>query len=201
MAAQDLTTLAAVREHLQISDEDDTASDDLLESLITAASDAVVNYTQRRFLPAETAASKDFLYAGRGVVSLAPYVARSVTSVVIDPTEDNPTTLTAAQYQARPLSTIDAVFTRLIIKGFGVEAVNTSAWPQERVVRVTGNWGYTAVPSPVERACVLTVAAMFAQTAIRGSFFEQDAPSMNAPALPGMARALLSPYRVHAQGA
>jgi hypothetical protein len=200
VSAQDLTTLAAVREHLQITDEDDTDSDDLISSLITAASDAVINYTQRRFAPSETAATKSFAYLGRGVVSIAPFVLRTVTSVVVDPSDQN-RTLTADEYELRPLGTVDGVFTTLRLKGVSISDNPLAAYQRDLEVRITGNWGYSAVPDAVERAAILTVAAMFAQSAIRGSFFEQDAPSMNSPALPGMARALLSPYRVHSQGA
>lgn len=202
MAAQDLTTLAAVREHLQISDAADTDSDALISSLITVASDAVSNYTQRRFLPAETADAKEFVYDGRGVVHVAPFVLRSVTLVRIDTDGDSPSTITSDNYALRPLASVDGVYTRLHILGYGVTENVTAAYPQERVVEVTGNWGYAdlaSVPEPVERAVILTVAAMVARTASRGLFDSDTLPS-NAPAIPGMAKALLEPYRVRVFG-
>jgi len=196
MAAQDLTDLAAVREHLQISDANDTDTDALISSLITVASDAITNYTQRRFLPAEEAAAKSFTYQGRGVLNIAPFVLRSVDSVQIDTDGDSPTTLASDEYAMRPLGTIDGVYTRLVLRGYSVTRSDANQWPQERVVQVTGDWGYPSVPEPVERACILSVASMIARTAARGQFMDSDVSPSSGPMLPGMAKSLLEPYRV-----
>lgn len=196
MAVQDLASLAAVREHLQISDAGDTDSDALIGSLISVASDAITNYTQRRFQPAETAAAKSFAYDGRGVVHVAPFVLRSVSQVRIDTDEDSPTTLDSDEYALRPLGTIDGVFTRVHLFGFTVVRSDAHAYPQERVVEITGDWGYSSVPEPVERACILTVSAMLARTSARGQFMDSEVSPGSGPSLPGMAKSLLEPYRV-----
>lgn len=200
MATQDLTTLSAVREHLQISDGTDTDSDALLTSLITAASDLITHYTGRRFQPTQDAAEKVFAYSGRGVVSFEPWVLRSLDSVQIDTDTSSPTTLSSDTYALRPLGSLDGIYTRLHISGYGVTESLTDDAPAEREITITGDWGYSSVPTPVARACILTVASMFSSTAIRGSFYEQESPGITTSAIPGMAKSLLAPYRVRVSG-
>ena len=51
MATQDLTTLASFREYQAVSGAAATALEDRIETLITVASDAIMDYCQQQFAP------------------------------------------------------------------------------------------------------------------------------------------------------
>lgn len=196
-----LTILASVREHLQISDATDTDQDDLIETLIAAASAKIADYAQREFASdASGTVSRDFRYNGRGVLSLAPYDLRTLTSVQIDVDGASPTplTLTADEYRALPLSKRDGVWHTLHLRGHSVASPTSDTdHPVFRVVRVAGVWGMPAVPAPVETAANVTVAYWLRETSQwMGSALAQDA-GMDAArmALPPLVKQLLDPYR------
>lgn len=199
--APDLTTLANVRAHMQISDATDTTQDTLISSLITAASVALSEYAQREFNSAAAAeTARDFRYDGRGVMSLAPYDLNTIDSVQIDVdgASPSPTTLTADDYRAMPIGKPNGVWHSMHLRGFTVgESTSAAKYPTFRVVRITGDWGFPSVPAPVERACILTVVWMLTHS----SQHMGDEFGMNVPftgerlAIPGAAKRLLDPYR------
>jgi hypothetical protein len=153
MAAQDLTTLANVRAFLQ-KNVSDTAQDPLISSFITRASDAIMHDCDRRFLPAETAAAHTFEYTGGGWLDLSPFDLRSVSQIRLDTDETSPTTLATTDFRVYPQNAPFGVYTALRLAPYLV--TSRARW-QYRLVEVTGNWGWTSVPSDVEQACILTV--------------------------------------------
>jgi hypothetical protein len=184
----DLTTLAAVREHMQISDADDDAQDDLIEELIPAVSEAVRDWCEREFVDAAAGGERTFYYDGKGWLDLAPYDARSIVTVTVDGQE-----LGEAAFDVWPLPARHGVVTHLVL-------------PQRATrckVVVDADWGFAEVPAAVERATIIAVHyAMRTTSSFMGSEFDVDAGFQGASKLlPGASLRLLAPYRRHSVGA
>lgn len=200
----DLTTLASVREHLQISDAADTDQDALINTLIDAASAKIADYAQREFASdAVGEVSRDFRYNGRGVLSLAPYDLRTLTSVKIDVDGANPVplTLTADDYRTLPLSKRDGVWHSLQLRGLDVASRSSdTTYENFRVVRVTGTWGYPTIPAAVKSACNITVAYWLRETSqwMGTAMGSDDTDITRRAALPPIVKQMLDPYRKRA---
>lgn len=204
MAAQDLTTIESFREYQQVSGAAATAQTARVTTLITVASDAIMQFCQQEFAPVTATAAREFRYDGGGVLSLAPYSLRSVTSVAIDTDTDAPTTLEATSYRLAPIPARNGVFHTLHMRGIGVLPALTDLGPSYREITVTGAWGYAAVPVAVREACNMTVGYIL-RTMSQGQGDEFDGVSSgwggSAVLLPGNAKRLLAPYRRYGAGA
>lgn len=193
MAAQDLTTLSAVRSFLQ-KPVADTAQDTIIGSLITRASDAIMRYTQREFAPITASTARTFLSDERGYLSLSPYDLRSVTLVRMDTDTASPVTLTTDEYRLRPVPSGSGTYTHVLLNP-------TSGHPStrfaDRTIEITGAWGFAAIPTDVEHACILTVAEWLRAevSAFSNAFAEESSPP-NSPqaSIPQSARAVLIPF-------
>jgi len=201
MADVDLCSLSYVREHQQITDTGDTSQDDLIEALITSASKRIMAYTQRQFSPAVTAATYKFRYNGRGVLNLAPYDLRSVTTIQIDTDTTEPTTLTSTEYRLAPIPVQNGVYSYVYLKGYPVFRLTDGSSPDYREVSITGNWGYSAVPDDVARACAITVVYMLRTQSqfITDEYQGSNGLNTNMP-IPGAAMSLLESYKRHTAG-
>lgn len=204
MADQDLTTLAAVQRHRQMLDDTNTTQDDLIEDLITVASDMILDYTQREFAPQSgtggTPVTRTYRYEGRGVLPLAGDDARTVTEVQIDTDSDTPTVLESTQYKLWPTRAKDGVYTALHLIDLPV-ARTTEGHPVYREVEVTGTWGWPEVPSKVERACILLVMDLLSRTSsFRNSSMDDMLPAPGGAAMPLHVRTMLSSYRRRSLG-
>lgn len=193
MAAGDLTTTAAVRSFLQ-KRNDDTDQDAIIADLITRASTAISRYCTREFAPkVDASTARTFEYAGSGLLSLAPYDARTVTQVRIDTDEASPTTLTSSDYRLAPYPARDGVYTHLRLSPFVL--VSTSRFVS-RLVEVTGTWGFASVPVDVEEACIVTAAEWTRRLVAGRAAFPADegGDGPRQEAIPFEARMLLKPY-------
>jgi hypothetical protein len=183
-----LTTRAKVREHLQIPDDGDASTDDLIDALVVAVSEHVTRYCDREFMSqGGTPITRTFLHYGSGLLNLAPYDAREVSTVKLRGVE-----LAADDWEAWPIPQRDGVISHLLVPDTG----------RRETVEVTGLWGWPAVPSPVERAVTVGVAYML-RTSSQWMSNEYDVDAgMNGArvVLPGAARALLGPYKRRAIG-
>lgn len=198
-----LTTLAAFREHAQISDATDTAQDAIIETLISSVSHAIIVYTNREFVSAGSSpVVRSFRYDGGGVLDLAPYDARSVSLVRVDTDTDSPVVLDASQYRLAPLPAADGVYTHLHLRGVSVPVTTTEDYPVYRVVEVTGLWGFAAIPPNVRLAANVAIQYLLRTTSqFMGDEFDGSAGLAGARMmLPGAARDLLSPYRRRVAG-
>lgn len=197
MAAGDLVTLEQAREFLQLQD-DATELDPVTEDTISRAS-AAIRWSAfgREFTPS-TAAARDFLWDGYCLdLDLAPYDLRTVTSIVVDPDDGSPTTLTAAQYRLRPIPATHGVYTKVKLSATLSVPTPGPAF-DDRVVRITGDWGFASVPGDVQHACLMYIAAVvrgevqaFGSALQPNSFGEGVNDSEAFP--PGV-RGLLFPY-------
>lgn len=194
MADVDLCTVAAVREFLQ-KQETDPDQDDVIGSLITRASTAIIAYCQREFRP-KGAEDEDrtFEYHGGGRLELTPYSLRELTSVRIDVDESNPTTLTASEYRLYPQPAAAGVYTALRLSPY---LVHSRARWQQRLVEVTGKWGYDTVPSDIEHACVVTAATWLRRdVSAFSTTFQIDEARLERPeAIPVAVLGTLAPHR------
>lgn len=186
----DLTTLDAVREFLQIRDED-IEQDTVISALITRASLAIMRHTGREFAPKTNDAERVFAYTGRGMLDLAPYEARAVTTVTIDSDLPSPRALTlGTNYRLRPLPAREGVYSWLEIVGYNGRRV--------RQVTIRGDWGWPAIPADVEQACITTVGIWLRRdvSAFSRTYSLDEGRTERPEALPAQVVAMLAPYRV-----
>lgn len=201
MADSDLTTAARVRavSRIKANGEDD---DLRLGILVSAASDAVRDYTDRdfRFLtapdgfdPSETEA-KTFEYDGSGFLSFGRFEARSLESVTIDGE-----LLGADEWRAGPttktkVETYTYLFDLDTLLPCGLEYVDAV---------IVGTWGVVELPTVVELAVIDTVKAWWTNPeglrtrSFEGVTVDDDGAEgfSYGAALPTRARLLLEPYR------
>jgi hypothetical protein len=169
---------------------------------INSYSQAINDYCNRRFKPTETAATHTFTYEGKTYLGLAPYEIRTATTIVLY--SDQPS---ASQWTLS--STPPADYTLMPREK---SILNTYTWLELprlgyyrcAAVAITGDWGPAAVPSAVERACLIAVANNFRSPegfASRqlGPLAVQEFPELTetpGQSLPPDSRALLGPYRL-----
>lgn len=156
MASTDLITLDEARQFLQ-KQTSQVATDDALTALITRASEVIQRYIDVRVVK-ESSSAKTFDWDGSVRITLAPYVARTVTAVTLDPNEDA-SALTAGDWRLTPSPAVDGVYYTLLISDLAWEPY-AGDFPK-RQVQVTGTWGFASVPEPLKHACCVTVAAWY----------------------------------------
>lgn len=150
-------TLAQVKSALRIND---TIDDSQLELAIESASRLIDGYTNRSFWAAGSAvryyaAQDNFITEIDDLVTL--------TSVETSSDADNSydTLWASTDYQLEPLNGISdglpTPYTR--IRAVGNFLFPT--WASEALVKVTGVWGYAAVPTPITMACIIQSARIF----------------------------------------
>lgn len=145
----DLTTVEQVKELLQDSE---SADEDLLQQLVTAASEEVTRFAEREFIAADDEI-RTHLCKGN-IIDLAHNdvrVVRSVTLYTDDPDEDQWVVLEAGDYRLRPIPVRDGVYQWLKLS----EAVG----PREREfeVQIDGDWGFAEIPKSISYWTAMTV--------------------------------------------
>lgn len=124
-----LTTLAAAKEYLDVSDKDD-----LIESLINSVSDQIENYCRRK-LKERVNTDEEYDGTNSSNLLLSQYPVSSVSSIKIDDVLVDP-----SEYKVR--------------KGSGILVRLNSKWPKDVLnIKVTYTGGYNPVPSDLELAC------------------------------------------------
>jgi hypothetical protein len=196
MAANDLTTLDAVRLFRQ-KPTTDTNQNELISSLITRASVAIMNYANREFAPTTSQTARKFLYTNNGLVDLSPYDLRAIGAgyVKIDSDTASPTTLTTDQYRLYPRQSPDVTY--------GWMKFDRALWwggpnySWEREVEVKGDWGFASVPADVEEWCIVTVGAWLDRdSSVVSTTFNISEDRLDRPeALPSAVRAGLNTYK------
>lgn len=194
-----LTTLADVRAQLS-NDASVNDHNDLLTLLIERATGAVHRYTGCEFVSAahaeqdpEEDVTRRFLYDGGRYLRLRPFDAKSITGVVVGPDDDEPLTLEATAWRALPFSSRDGeIHTLELLAGSDLVCSSTP----ERVVAVTGRWGWPQVPAEVKQACEAIVIHWYRVHALTQQSYQVDADRYGPVAFPTMARMLLEPFRM-----
>jgi len=193
-AAPDLCTVDDVRAFLQ-KPATDTEQDAIIQSLISAAGPVIGSFCEREFVPpaGDPEIARTFEYPGGGHLSLAPFDLRELTQIRIDVDEDSPTVLTASEYRL-PAPTREGTNTYLRLAPYLVHS--RSRW-QQRVVEVSGKWGFAAVPADVKQAAIVTVAIWLKRdVSAFSSVFNLDEGHIERPeALPTAVTRMLFPYK------
>jgi hypothetical protein len=193
---RDLCTLANVKEGLETSE---TTRDALIQTLITAASVAIMQDTGREFAPATASATRRLQVDGY-IVSLEPYDLRTVTTATLHPESSSPTVLAAnTDYQLVPVVAPDGVYQAVKISGYQVLLSDTAFKYGYALLDIAGAWGFSAVPLDVTRACVETVRAWVRADvgALQlGDLLDSAGPTL-APKvdLPWGTKNMIAPYR------
>lgn len=149
-------TLAEVKSSLRITDNVD---DSLLETAIESASRLIDGFTARSFSNAGTAVRH---FAATDALNLIIDDAITVTKVEsTDEIGDTYTEWTANDYQLEPVnSRADGLYSPYT----GIRAINTYTWPvvdYQALVKITGTWGWSSVPTAVKQACVIQSSRLF----------------------------------------
>jgi len=153
---QGYATLLDVKNALRITDSLD---DGLLETAIESASRMVDGFTARNFTNAGTAVRN---FAATDAINLIIDDAITVTEVAsTDEIGDTYTIWDVTDYQLEPLNgAADGLYSPFT----GIRAVNDYLWPvvdQQALVRITGTWGWPAIPSAVKQACIIQSSRLF----------------------------------------
>jgi hypothetical protein len=149
-------SLADVKASARITD---TVDDALLELAVESASRLIDSYTQRYFYNAGTAT--------RIFAPLDNYVAEidDLISLSVLETSDGDTfgtTWAAKDYQLEPLNgQVDGLTGHPATRIRAVDDFLFNLLDQEATVRVTGVWGWSAVPTAVKQATVIQAARIF----------------------------------------
>ena len=154
-------TLAELRARLQFADTD-TEDDAILESIVTAVSRMIDNYTGRRFYTTSndetryyTSEHPDVLYCPDDIVS--------ITTLQTDEDGDRTyeTTWTTADYDLEPYNaSLDGQpYTRVRVN----KSTGSRAFPtQAKAIQITGKFGWGAsVPVVVKEACLLQCERLY----------------------------------------
>jgi hypothetical protein len=200
----DLCTLADVRQALELP-SGDTSRDDLIQTMITQNSRAIINEADREFAPTTASATRRFRLGSHSLtLDLSPYDLRSATSVVLNPESANSTTLTAmTDYQLIPVQPRDGTYLgiRFASNQSNLHTSDTARDFGYTLVDVTGAWGFASVPNDVRRATVIAVTASLrrdiTELAIAG-IEDAQAIATEGPAthsIPVASRRLIAPYR------
>lgn len=191
MAATDLTTLSAVRGFVQKADAD-VSQDPVIGAMITHASGLIMREAEREFAPkTDTPTARIFEYAGGDLLDLAPYDARTVTQVRHSFDNVTWTALAAEDWRLWPYPAPDSVYTALRINP--VSWSTTSVHWRERLIEITGTWGWASVPTEAELACKIAVATWLRRdVAAFSSTFSIDEQRLERPeSLPSAAKGMI----------
>ena len=154
------TTLNAVKAALRIPVAD-TTDDTLIENAINSASRLIDGYCSRQFFNAGTAAR--YFAPSSELVCEVDDLAGTAITVATDPMVDGSFDLvwSPSDYQLEPLNGIldgqTWAYTR-------VRAAMNYLFPRTNdlaLVKVTGVWGWPAVPDAVETACIIQSQRLF----------------------------------------
>lgn len=152
------TTLATVKAALRITDAVDDA---LIESSINSASRLIDGYCGRAFYNDGTASR--FFAPQNELFCDVDDLASTAITVATDAQVDGTFAVVFAvtDYQLEPLNGVldgqDWAFTRIrAAMNYLFPVTNDLA-----LVKVTGNWGWPAVPAPVETACIIQSQRIF----------------------------------------
>jgi len=155
--ANGYATLAEVKAALRISDSID---DSLLEMAIESASRLLDAYTARSFYNAGTA-SRYFVADNDFLTNIDDAI--SITEVATDSSADGTFDIIwqGNDYQLEPLNgRIDG----LAMPYNAIRAIDSYTfpiWGAEALVKVTGTWGFTSVPTAIRQATIIQASRIF----------------------------------------
>jgi hypothetical protein len=150
-------SLAQVKAALRITDNVD---DTLLEMAIESGSRAIDGYTSRNFYSSGTA-TRYFAPMDSFVTEIDDLISLTSLETQSDDDSTYDTTWAATDYQLEPLNgRADGLPTSYTnIRAIGEYLF--SQWDGEATVKVTGVWGWSAIPIAVTQACVIQSSRIY----------------------------------------
>lgn len=151
-------TLAEVKAALRITD---TVDDSLLEIAVESASRAIDTYTGRYFYNAGTAA-RVFVADSNYYTVIDDAITITEVATADDLDGNFNDVWTSAEYQKEPLNNVSGGITGWPTTA--LRAIDDKVFPtngQEACVRVTGTWGWSAVPTAIKKATIYQAARFF----------------------------------------
>jgi hypothetical protein len=149
-------TLIEVKNSLRITDGID---DSMLELAIESASRMIDGYTARTFSNAGSAVRN---FAATDDLNLIIDDAISISEVAsTDEIGDTYTVWKVTDYQLEP---VNSRSDGLYMPYTGIRAINDYAWPvvdQQALCRITGVWGWPAVPTAIKQATIIQASRLF----------------------------------------
>ncbi len=190
MAAGDLCTLEDVRLFSQVP-ASELDGDLITQALISRASAVIRTYCRRQFGIDETATRSFELRAG-GLVVLAPWDLRVLTSLSIGETVY---TAELGQLQLRPPHKPFGTYDRIRLDPAQLASLTPGAFAYS--VEISGEWGITEIPLDVVQACVETVSIWLRRdVSTFSTVLRLDEDSVERPAsLPTSAMRKLGPFK------
>ena len=195
-----LTTLPVVKRVLGVDDED-PSQDGALQFFINTASQLIIDYTRREFKSDVGAGTRIFPFSGTtSYVGFGRFQLDATSpsiQITVDVDTDQQTILEAAKYSFMPASTYYNTYTGVKLYTFAVGDPLRQGAGFGRQLSVFGTWGWPAVPSQVEQACIFT--CMFWQRRYSQMFATTIEPDEAVTldgglALPRVAQGLLAPF-------
>jgi hypothetical protein len=137
----------------------DTVDDALLELAVESASRLVDSYTQRYFYNAGTA-TRLFVPLDNYVTEIDDLISLSVLET--SDGDNFGTTWATKDYQLEPLNgNVDGLTNHPATRIRAVDDYLFNVLDKEATVRVTGVWGWSAVPTAIKQATVIQAARIF----------------------------------------
>ena len=195
-----LTTVPVVKRVLGVDDED-PGQDAALQFFINTASRLIIDYTRREFKSDFGTGARIFPFSGTtSYVSFGRYQLDATSlsiQVTVDVDTDAPVILEPAKTNLLPATTFYNTYTGMRIYTFAVGDPLRQGAGFGRQLSVFGTWGWPAVPSQVEQACIFT--CMFWQRRYSQMFATTIEPDEAVTldgglALPRVAQGLLAPF-------
>jgi hypothetical protein len=158
-------TVEQLTEHVGLSENGGGLSamrDDVnakMERALDAATRQIVNDCGRDFAPRASLA-KTLVSDGGDILHVPDLV--SVSTLVVDDNADGTfeTTLTAAKYELNTWHELDERWPFEYIVRLDANWPTPSARGRRRLVKITGTWGWSAIPDEIEQACLIAAARL-----------------------------------------
>lgn len=137
----------------------DTIDDSLLEKAVNSASRLIDGYANRSFYNGGTATR---IYAPQDAYVTQFDDLQTLTTLESSSDGDGfDTTWTSNQYQLEPLNGISDGLTTPYTRVRAVDDLTFLTNGEEATVRITGVWGWSAVPDAISQACVIQAERIF----------------------------------------
>jgi hypothetical protein len=183
MADPYLCTTSQVKAAINLSG---SAEDAKILELIKAATQTINRRYGREFIPQASAAARTFAARNR-YIDLAPFDLRTVTSVVLNPEDSSPSTLTAnVDYVLLPIGGSEKTATYTALRLSDYKDLDSSFYQRfgYAQITITGNWGVWAdavnVAEDVNRAAIETVLSWLDRSAASISGYNDSGGSDRA---------------------
>lgn len=147
-------------------DKSDTGEDVEILADLTSISRLIDKELGRHFTKDAGDVARDFVPTVTGELLYIDDLSAAPTTVLVDENDDGTpeTSYAVTDYQLQPLNATTGSesrpYTRIVIPSWSTRAW----WTEGRLVRITGRWGWPAVPEPIKSATIELTAILRLET-------------------------------------